>query len=326
MNFSEIALKIIREKTALVISGGGTNGVGEVGSLKRLEELGLDLKKIKSVSGSSVGSIISTAIACGASVEYIKNKMNSIDFKLLEDHKCFLIEGLHLLNNFGLHSMKEVDKLVSSVLIELGYDKDITFQQLYDRTNVWLTITYLSMNYKRTIFADHIYEPNSIVREAILKSSAIPMFYEAFFEGSRANKQVAVDGGTTLNFPMIIPRLQKVNPIEILGLKFISTGDVNVRDEGQPGIPEEDEGAPKNIVSHLTMLFDILRRQALKVHVHENDWLLSVKINVGTLSSTNFDMTEAEKEWLFQQGIDGVNKYVSDLEKHLENGIFPYFS
>jgi len=124
---------------------------------------------------------------------------------------------------------------------------------------------------------------------------------------------------------MIIPRLQKVNPIEILGLKFVSTGDVNVRDEGQPGIPEEDKGAPKNIVSHLSMLFDILRKQALKVHVHENDWVLSVKINVGTLSSTNFDMTEAEKEWLFQQGVEGVNTYVSKLEKQLEEGTFPYF-
>jgi len=316
----EKALEIIRNKKALVLSGGGTLGVGEVGSLIKLSELGLDMKNIKSVSGSSVGSIISTAIACNASLEYIKNKMESLDFNKLKNKTFILCDAIRLLKNFGLYSMQEVRNLISEVLIDLVGNKDITFKQLFDKTGIHLTITYLSFNYGRTIFADYVYEPDSLVREAVVKSAAIPVFYEAYFEKKdKTHKEVIVDGGTILNYPMQIPHLQGYKHEDILGIKFISSDDrKKVDDKGQPGAKDEWKEGPTNILNYLTNLVQILRDQAMKLHVKENDWKNTVKINVGTLSSTDFDMSEEEKSWLYKQGEIATGKYLEDLIKLLE--------
>jgi len=322
MDFRRQALEIINGKTALVLSGGGILGVAEAQAIIRLEEYGLDLKKIKNVSGSSVGSIIATAIACGASSDYIKKKIYSIDFKKLESKDCFLVEAWRLLRKYGLHDMDEVRKFVSSIFVDLGYSPNITFKELYEKSGVFLTITYLSMNYGRTIYSNHIYEPNNSVCEAIIKSSSIPVFFEAYIEGSGANKQVSVDGGVMLNYPMIIPRKQNVEPIEILGLKFITPDEVEYMDEGQPGVSSENKNLSTNIISHLYNLFQILREQAMKLHVHKDDWKLTVKINVGNLSSTNFNLSQVERDWLIEQGEKAVDDYIDELTDLLTRGKF----
>jgi len=315
----ELALENIRNKTALVLSGGGTLGVALTGSLLRLEELTGSLKNYKSITGSSVGSILGMAIACGADSKYIKKKLNEVDISKLENKDCFLIEGIRLIRKFGLRKMDEIRNFVTSILNDLGFDKNITFEEMYKRTGIWLTVTYLSLNYRRTIYADHIYEPNSSVLETVIKSATIPVFYEAYFEKKGNQKEVSIDGGTQLNFPMIVPRLQKVDPKEILGLKFISSKDEKeIRDEGQPGIPEEDEGQPENIISFLNIMIQILRNQAMKVHVSKNDWKLTVKIDIGTMSSTNFNLSNYEKEWLFNQGKDAVDNYIKELSNLIE--------
>lgn len=317
------ALEIIRDKSALVLSGGGTLGIGEIGSLRRLDDFGLKLKKFKSVSGSSVGSLIATAIACGGTMDYIENKMEAINYQLLADKDCILVQAGRLLKNFGIRDMDGVRKLVSEVLIDLVGTDAITFQQLFNRTGVWLTITYLSFNYERTIFADHIYEPDSLIRESVVKSAAIPIFYESYQIGNGCNKEVIVDGGVMLNYPMMVPHLQGYKDRDILGLKFISSESKDIEDKGQPGKVEEFKQAPSNIIEYLTNLIGILRNQAMKVHVEENDWMNTVKINVGTLSSTDFNMSKQQKDWLYNQGMKAANEYILKLAELIDLGKYP---
>ena len=323
----EEAIQIVQNKTALVISGGGVLGSSAVASLKRFIEFGFDLKNIKSVSGSSVGSIIATAIACGADIDYILEKMQGINYQKLKNKKCILVDAFRLLKDFGLYDMEEVRNLISSVLLDLVGNKDITFKELYEKTGVWLTVTYLSFNYKRTIFADHVYEPDSLVREAVVKSSAIPVFFEGYFEKKGHKKELIVDGGTMKNFPMDIPHLQGVDPREILGLKFVPSDSLahkNIPDNGQPGTEEEWEDSPTNILSYLNDLIQILRQQAMKVHVKEKDWMNTVKINIGTLKSTDFDMSETDKAWLFKQGEKSADDYIYELANLIQEGKYSF--
>lgn len=324
MDFRKEALEIIREKTSIVFAGGGTLGVAAVGALEKLEEVGLDLKRIRSVSGSSVGSILATALACGADVKYMKKKLDSIDFRKLMNKKCILVQGVNLIKDYGLHDMSEVRNFVSSVFTDLNYNPDITFKELYEKTGIWLTVTYLSMNYSRTIFADHIYEPTSSVRETIIKSSAIPIFYEAYFEGRGNDKQVAVDGGVIDLYPFRAERYKNIPLQEIIGLKFVSSEEREFTDEGQPGTIDENRGAPSNVISYLENLFDIIRKQAMKLHVKNSDWLNTVKINVGTFSSTDFNLTQSQKDWLFEQGEISIEDYIQELENNLREGKYVF--
>ena len=326
MNFRDQALEIIKNKSALCINGGGVLGVAICGALFELSELGLPLKNFKTVVGSSVGSIIATGIACGGTIYYIKQTLDEMDLNSFKDNDCFLRSLVQLVKNKGLNETRPIYELATKVLTDLVGNPDITFQELYEKTGVHLIITYLSLNYKRTMYADWVREPDSSVREAIVKSSTIPLFYEAHEEKIDGNKFISCDGGTANNYPINALRKLNIDPNAILGLKLLAPEDFDHIDNGGEGLRLIDHGPPSNVVKYLVDIVTMLRKQAMRIHVHERDWMLSVKIDVGKLSSTDFHITKLEQEWLFSQGKQAVDKYIDELENLLKEDEYPYLS
>ena len=325
MNFREQALEIVKNKTALMISGGGVLGASAISTIIYLEELGVKLSNFKKIKGSSVGSIIATAIACGATTQYMKEMIDTMDFNEFRDHDFILHSLYQLVFKYGMNKTDEIDRFAGRILTDLVSNPDITFQQLYEETGVHLIITYLSMNLEETIYADYLTEPDSLIRKAIVKSSAIPLFYEGYIEGKGKNRTLAVDGGTLDNYSFEYLR-EGVDPIKVLGLKLVAGEDI--KDETNVGeenaVTGEDKGYPKNVVEYFTRLIYLMRKQAMKIHVEKNDWMSSVKINVGSLTSTDFHLTDKQKEWLFNQGRESADKYIDELAKLLEEGKYPY--
>lgn len=319
--FRQQALDILKAKTALVVCGGGVLGIAECAALIELETLGVKMSQFTSVCGSSVGSVIATTIAAGGSTEYMRSVMESIDFETFKD-RGLIMKGVRLIGKYGLNQTTSIASLAAKILTDNGHHADITFKELYDKTKVHLTLTYLSLNYERTMYADHLTEPQSKVRDVIVKSASIPLFYTAFIEGGRKRGFVSCDGGTANNYPMNIPREQGVDPAKILGLKLIAPKEATHVENGGPGAEMENVGPPDNVIDYLTKVVSILRRQAMRMHVSANDWQLTVKINVGELSSTDFKITEAQQKWLFDQGTEAMRKYVDDLAWMLQTGTF----
>ena len=325
MNYQQEALEIIRNKKALMISGGGVLGTALLKTVERLTELGLSLSNIQKIKGSSVGSIIATAIACGATIEYMNETISTMNFNDFRDHDCFLRSLFQLIFKYGLNETKSINRFASKILSDLVGNADITFSQLFERTGVHLIITYLSMNLEETIYADYINEPNSLVRETIVKSSSIPFFYEGYFTKVGKTKYLAVDGGTLDNYSFNYLR-NVIEPEYILGLKLVSGDDI--KDETNVGIENaikhRDRGFPKTSVEYFTRLVYLMRREAMKIHVKENDWMSSVKINVGKLTSTDFQITAEQKKWLFEQGRKAADDYVEELANLIKDGKYPY--
>lgn len=325
MDFREQALEIIKNKTALMVSGGGVLGTASIATIISLEELGLPLSNFKKIKGSSVGSIIATAIACGATTSYMKDVIGSLDLNDFRDRDFILHSLYQLVFKYGMNKTDEIDRFAARILTDLVNNPDITFKQLYEKTGVHLIITYLSMNLEETIYADYINEPDSLIRKAIVKSSAIPLFYEGYVEGKGKERTLAVDGGTLDNYSFEYLR-DGVDPINVLGLKLVAGEDA--KDETNVGeenaVTGVDKGYPKNVVEYFTRLIYLMRKQAMKIHVEKYDWMSSVKINVGSLTSTDFHMTEKQKEWLFNQGREAADKYIDELAGLLEEGKYPY--
>ena len=135
---------------------------------------------------------------------------------------------------------------------------------------------------------------------------------------------VSCDGGTGNNYPVNIPRGLGYDPNEIIGLKLISSNEVNHTDNGGSGMVTKIGPAPPDVINYLMNVVNKLRDQALRIHVNKYDWMLSVKIDVGTLSSTDFDLSKEQSDWLFEQGKRGALKHIDDLAKLLEKGEYPY--
>ena len=175
-NFRDKAIEILINKTALVFCGGGVLGIAECGALVALEEIGLNLKNVKSLSGSSVGSLLAATLALGGSTKYMKKMLENMDFNKFKDNDCFIRSAYQFLTKYGLNKTTEINSISAKILSDLVKNPDITFIELYRKNGINLTITYLSLNYGGTIYANYLTEPNSLIRETMVKSSTIPLF------------------------------------------------------------------------------------------------------------------------------------------------------
>lgn len=317
----KLALKILQEKSCFCGEGGGACGYAHIGSVIRLYELG-GLNNITHTIGSSVGSILALALACGASPYYIKEKILGMDLRQFEDGGNWFSRIFRFLFKYGLHKGDIVERFVGEILHDLTGNDKITFKEVYDRFGVHLTITYLSTRHKKTKYADHINTPNYQVKTVARWSSTIPLFYQAArFNRNRQLLDLIADGGVADNYPIHVLREQGCPESKILGFKLFNDGE-NKYDH--PDSEDIDYGIPRNIKDYAMRLVEILREQALRYHVHDDDWKLTCKANIGKFKTTDFNMTEEDKMWLYNSGRKAMDDYLKEIEELLEKGEYPY--
>jgi len=323
--YVEEAIKIISNKKALCFEGGGVLGVGHVGALSRLYELG-GLNEITHVVGTSVGSFLAAALACGASVQYAENELFGLNLKGFKDGSKFILFNLfRFLSKWGLYEGEKIEEFGGKIMNDLTGNAEITFQEAYDKFGIRLTIVYLSCNLKKTMYADHILTPNQQIKRAIRKSSAIPAYFAAVPEKEKGKvTQFFVDGGVTDNYPIHVLKDQGCPIDDIMGFKLCNDREFNEykEDKGEE-VDDIDYGRPKNALDHVMRLIDIVHAQAIRYHVHKEDWKITTKINIGELSTTDFDITEEQKLWIYEEGRKAMDVHVQEVANLLSKSKYP---
>ena len=319
------AKQILANKSALCFEGGGVLGIGHVGALSRLSELG-GLKKITHVTGASVGSILAAAFGCGASMEYVQHVMFGLDVTSFKDtSKCIVKDLYRFFKKYGWYKCDAVENLAGEIMKDLTGNPDITFLEAFNKFGIKLTITYLSVNYSKSRYANHITEPNLQIKKAIRRSAAIPVFYQAVWDYKSKNKpELFVDGGVTDSYPIHVLKEQHCPLKDILGFKLCSSVEFNeYKEDMKEPVDEIDDGVPKNIYTYVMKLIGIVHNQALRYHVHTEDWKVTTKIDIGTLTTTDFNITEDQKQWLYNQGKVAIDKHLDEIVEMLKLGTYP---
>jgi NTE family protein len=212
-------------------------------------------------------------------------------------------------------------------LEELTGNGDITFAQAYTQYGVNLTITYMSLRYQTTLYASWQTQPGMKIKDAIRASSSIALFFK-YFQGEmespsgRLEQDIVTDGGTADNLPIHVLHKQGCLPRSILVLKLVSPEDNSAYEAALRG-ELHDYGLPRMPIAAAFVVVEALRKTAMRVHVEEEDWKLCVRSNVGNVSSTDFDLTPAQVETLFQAGREGMSKYLGKVQDMLANGTYP---
>jgi NTE family protein len=128
--------------------------------------------------------------------------------------------------------------------------------------------------------------------ESIRESVSIPLFYYPVFKDG----EFFVDGGLSNNYPIEI--LYNYLPKEqVFGIKLLTNGIVTSAE------------LPTSLSEYITKIIVLLHNQANKIHVNENDWERTIKVNTGTISTTDFKLTDEQKLWLINQGIIAAKKF-----------------
>ncbi len=183
--------------TNLAFDGGGARGIAYVGAMRVLEEKDM-MKDIKRVVGTSVGSIIATAVALGYTADQMEELLLNKNFNDFKDNSGYIIINvLKFFVNYGYYRGNEFTKWIEEIIKTKTDNGSITFKQVYEDYGKELIIAGTCLNRKKTIYFNHNDYPNMTIKEAIRISASIPFFFDAY----RFRDEVYVDGGITDSYP-----------------------------------------------------------------------------------------------------------------------------
>lgn len=179
----------------LVFSGCGTRIIGHTGFLRCIEQ-NFDLSQVNTFAGTSAGSFIALTMTLGYTpneifelligLDYIK--VSSIDTDLLLDYY----------SNFGVDNGEKVTKLIKLLIEKKVGNPDITFSELYSRTNKTLVVVSTNITRECVEYINHETYPDLPVYLGVKMSGTIPFYFTPVeWKGC-----LYVDGALIDNFPI----------------------------------------------------------------------------------------------------------------------------
>jgi len=155
----------------LILSAGGVKGVYFVGALEKLNQY-YPLHNFTYFTGCSAGGLLCIFLVIGYSIQEIKDiyfKINFLDF--------FDVKLSHLFIHGGFSKNDKLRNLFKSVFITKNIDPQITFQELYIKTNKYLTVNSLNVSTGKIKYMNHVETPYMCVLEALLMTMNIPIVF-----------------------------------------------------------------------------------------------------------------------------------------------------
>lgn len=274
--------------STLLLSGGGLRGIAYCGVFKRLHELNaqkvisLDVKK---VAGVSAGSIFGLGYVLGYSPEEMEEEVLNKNFNMLKDVKIS-----NLIKKYGIDSGNNMISWIETMLIKKGFDRNITFEELYNKNPIELMIFATNLNnYNFTVF-NHINTPHVKVTKAIRCSISIPLVFTAEIY----DNNIHVDGGVVNNYP-----IHYFESNDLLGIKLVSHGEKIHEDKNHP---------IKDIYSYVFNVISCFlvqrekqthSKQANTIYVHTE----------GMNHTVNFSISLEDKKQLIEDGYNATKEY-----------------
>ncbi len=286
------------KKYDAVFEGGGVKGVALIGALKRMEEEGIEFGR---VAGTSAGAIAAALVASGYRAEEIKDILWNKNFNDFANISIFTKRGWKAV--FSPYSLR----LISLFLAGAGYgvfSTDKFYNWIkgllkakgvtdFKSAPVYLRVFAVDVLNQKLLQFDKDVSPNLEVAEAVRMSMSIPLFF-----GAKVKKNaLIVDGGVLANYP-IATFSAKGSLVSTIGFKLIS------KDEILP------PSFPRNILAYLMRIFETMQTAHERVYVEEAKWARTIPIPTGTISTIKFDLTEEDKEFLWDSGYNAADKAI----------------
>ena len=181
----------------LVISGGGHLGFIQLGTFYFLEKEKIwDRKKIKSIYGTSVGSVIAFLIAVNLDWDITNEYMIKRPWD-----KIFEIKPNHIFQIFDHKGMYDEEislKFIKPILDSVDLPHDISLKDFFEFTKIELNFFSFNFTLCETVKINHITYPDLPLYKALYMSSCIPLFFKPFIW----KDEVYIDGGLEVNYPI----------------------------------------------------------------------------------------------------------------------------
>ena len=208
----------------LVISGGGQTGFMFYGVLREAAKQGFwDIKNIKSMYGTSVGTFISVILS-------LKYDWDTIDTYFINRpwHNVFKIDIYTVLQAFekrGVFGIDVMEKMLGPLFAGKDISTDVTMKEFYDITGIDLYFFVTELNQFKLHKMSHHTHPDWRVIDAVYASCTLPIIFVPLIKDG----ECYIDGGVICSYPMKECLDDGNAPDAIFGIKklFASTEPVN---------------------------------------------------------------------------------------------------
>jgi NTE family protein len=281
--------------TNLTFEGCGVLGCAEVGAASVLESKGI-LAGVTNVAGCSAGSIMSTLLACRYTCAQIDSIVNAADFSSFKDGSWTGI--MSDISHYGLHPGNTfLSWLQLQIKNKLGNGL-ATFKDLKNTGGLNLVVFSCSLNKQTVKKFSFDTTPDVPICYAVRASMSIPGFFQAWQFPNSTDTDIYVDAGTVMNYPVTTFDLI-TEPYQTIGVCF----DYGQGDDGLTF------GHPEKYV--IALVETALNAQNVMLKNDPYNLKRSCLINPLGISAINFDLTQAQKQSLFDSGVQAMTKFLS---------------
>lgn len=271
-------------KYTCLFGGGAIRGLAYVGTIRALEELGIEYDII---GGSSVGSIFAALLACGYKSYELENLFMKVNFELFKDIHLGLGKALAL--SKGEIFVEWLNELISKD----SRKKDLTFKDIEKE----LVIITTNLREFRTQEFSKTETPEFEISKAIRISSSMPGLMPPF----NYNGADLVDGD-----------LQKASPMWRLSetLKNSNSRILEFRLEG------ECSNEAKSPISFLNTIYSCVTDVATDFVTElygQNDRFDCVRINTGGIFFADFNLDKDSRRKLIDSGYEQTMAYFKNI-------------
>ena len=265
------------------MGGGGARGLVYIPCIRILEKYNI-LKDLKVIIGTSVGALIGMLYNIGYSgieLEKIFLKFNPGDYNWINENNI-----LNYFNKFGINSGEGFEKSLIIFLKHKGLYADITFKELYKKTNKKLVITGTNLSKSRLEYFDYITTPDMKIIQAMRISACIPLY----FTPVKYKNDIYIDGGLLENFPIsYIKDEELINTIGLLNYRENQKLDID-----------------KNIINYIISIYDMIRKMEI---IKPDIYLIRLNPN---LSGGDFDTSNEKRKECFEYGANITLQFIAN--------------
>jgi NTE family protein len=331
----------------LVFEGGGVKGIAYIGVLDVLEQKGI-LANIARVGGTSVGAINATLLALGYNKAEQKEILWNLNFRNFQDADKFIFSNIYrIINRFGWNKGDFFQDWIGGLIARKMDDAKATFKDLKtkNKPDLYVYGTNLSTRFGEVFSVERT--PDMPIAEAVRISMSLPVFFKAV---RNSRNDVYVDGGCLNNYPVkLFDREKYILPENLARMAVPQPYYVKQNEDFLKAHPESspytfnretlgfrldtkeemavfryNERQTQNIsgfTDYVKALVKTMLESQNNSHLHSDDWQRTIYIDTLGVSTTDFDLSDENKQALVDSGKKGALNYFSWFDTTTEKVI-----
>lgn len=274
-------------KYTCLFGGGAIRGMAYIGTIRALEELGIEYDMI---GGSSVGSIIAALVASGYKSYELENLFMKVNFDLFKDIHLGLGKVFAL--SKGEIFLDWLNELLSKKN-EKVRGRNIRFSDI-DKSLVIITTDLTKFSSQEF---SKIVTPDFEVARAIKISSSMPGLMAPY----EYNKSLLVDGD-----------LQKASPMWRLS-ENLGKSDSRILEFRLEGDYNKDEKNPISFINTIYSCVTDVATDFVKEIYGQNDRYDCISINTGDIFFADFNLNKESRRKLIEIGYNQTINYFKNV-------------